>query len=328
MNYGSRLVRIAAAWLLALLLAIAAAVITIGMVNANYFSPQQPVRDYFAALEKGDGAKALGLLHAQLSNASPAVLDGPGLTAATKDLKDVHIGKPQSLPAGQVKIGVDYTLAGHADHTDFTLEPAGQQWMYFNTWRFIPTTLPTLDVSIVNAHRAQLNGVPVAMPGGKNKFALLFPGVYTAGYSSPYFSAPPSDAAVTGPGTKPAAVTLATAPTGALQAAVSDKIHEFLDNCTKSAVLQPTGCPLGTSTDNRITSAVKWTIVEYPKVSISAYNGGWVMAPLSVKAEVAYTQQRLDNGAIENVKTTHDFAFSATLKVSDTSVTVTPQVQY
>ena len=49
------LVRIAAGWLLGLMLAIAGAVVAINVVNNTVASPQQPVREYLDALKSGDG---------------------------------------------------------------------------------------------------------------------------------------------------------------------------------------------------------------------------------------------------------------------------------
>ncbi len=52
------LVRIAAGWLMGLMLAVAGAVLAINLVNDSIASPQQPVREYLDALQKGEGEKA------------------------------------------------------------------------------------------------------------------------------------------------------------------------------------------------------------------------------------------------------------------------------
>ena len=53
------LVKIAAVWLLGLMLAVAGAIVSINLVNDSIAGPQQPVREYLSALQKGDGEKAL-----------------------------------------------------------------------------------------------------------------------------------------------------------------------------------------------------------------------------------------------------------------------------
>ncbi|MFI5084623.1 MAG: hypothetical protein ACHP7K_01700 [Actinomycetales bacterium] len=311
-----------------MLLAVAAAVVTIQLVNTTYFSAQQPVRDYLQAMRDGNGPKALGLLRADLPAASPALLDGNALKGATKDLKDVTIGDPQPLADGKERVGIDYQLAGTAGHTDFTLEPAGREWLFFGTWRFVPSALPTVDVSVVNQTQARINGVPVAMPGGRNSFSMLFPGRYTSTYNSQYFQAPGVDVTVTGPQSRPAAVALATAPTQELLSQVDNRIHAYLDGCAKAQVLLPAGCPLSASSDNRVVGPVQWSILTYPKVAISAYGGHWVMAPMSVKAQVSFKEELLSNGNVHNVRTAADFAFTARLGIGNDVVTVTPEVQY
>ena len=49
------LVKIAAVWLLGLMLAVAGAIVSINLVNDSIAGPQQPVREYLSALQKGDG---------------------------------------------------------------------------------------------------------------------------------------------------------------------------------------------------------------------------------------------------------------------------------
>lgn len=328
MKNGSGLKKIAAGWLLALILAVAAAVITISLVSANSYGPQQPIRDYLQALQDGDGAKALGLLRANVPAANPALLDGDGLKAAAAQLSDVHIGNPEAQDGGRVKVNVSYTLAGAAQSTDFTLEQTGKQWLFFSTWAFVPAPLPTLDVSVVNEDQASVNGVPVNMPAGRNRFAVFYPGQYKASYQSKYFQAPEVTTTVSAAGTQPAPVSLATGPSPALVKEVGAKIHQYLDSCAKQQVLLPAGCPFSDRTDNRVVGPIQWSIASYPKIGISAYGGHWVMAPLTVKAQVAYREQQLFTGAVSDVKKAQDFGFTAKLDVTDSGVSVTPVVDY
>ncbi|MCZ2403128.1 hypothetical protein IV498_08015 [Paenarthrobacter sp. Z7-10] len=328
MHNRSGLVKIAAGWLLGLLLAASAAVITIQLVNTNYFGPQQRVQEYLQALHDGDGAKALGLLQATVPDANAAVLDGEGLKAAAAGTSNVHLGNPASQPDGRVKIDVDYTIDGTALSTNFLLEPTGTRWLFFTSWDLVPTTLPTLDVSVVNETQAALNGVQVNMPSGRNSFAVFYPGRYTAEFQSQYFRAPAVTSTVSSANGKPAAVALDTEPTSALLTQVNSKVHQYLDGCAKQEVLLPAACPFSNRTDNRVLGPINWSVVSYPKINISAYGGKWVLAPLTVTAQVDYKEQQLYSGAISEVKTAQDFGFTAKLKVSETGISVTPVVEY
>ncbi|WP_427015686.1 hypothetical protein ACQCSX_12765 [Pseudarthrobacter sp. P1] len=311
-----------------LILAALAAVATISMVNSNYFGPQQGVRDYFSALHAGDGAKAMGLLRATVPAANAAMLDGDGLKTAAAAIEDLHVGNPRQGPGSHSTVTATYKIDGASLTTDFELEPGPRHWLFFDSWRFVPSTLPTIEVSVVNEQQALVNSVPVNMPHGKNSFAVFYPGRYQSEFRSVFFQAPPVVRTVASSNTRAPAVALATGPTTALTGQVSDKLHEYLDGCAAQTVLLPTDCPLSNHSDNRILSTVKWSILDYPKVDISAYGGTWVLAPLTVKARVEYQEQELFTGKVSDVKTAEDFGFSAKLTVTDNSVTVTPVVSY
>ncbi len=328
MKNGTPLIRIAAGWLLGLMLAVAAAVITISVVNTNHFGPQQPVREYFQALHDGNGAKALGLLKPTTPTANPAVLDGEGLSSAAAHLSDLRVGDPQPDAGGKVTVRASYSVDGVQKSTDFQMEPAGKQWLFFSVWSFVPAPLPTLDVSVVNETTASLNGVTVKMPAGRNSFAVLYPGQYTAAFASDLFQAPAVSTTVTSAAIRPPAVDLATAPSAKLLSAVNDQLQQYLDGCAKQQVLLPADCPLSNHSDNRILSPVLWNIESYPKVSISAYGGDWVIAPLTVTAQVSYQEQQLYTGEVSQVKRAQNFGFTAKLTTAGSNVTVTPVVNY
>ncbi|MCQ9164749.1 hypothetical protein [Arthrobacter sp. STN4] len=328
MKNGAPLIKVAATWLLILMLAIAAAIITITVVNTNSFGPARTVENYLDALRAGNGAKALGLLHGRVPSANAAVLDGPGLARSQQDLKDVKVGDPVAGPDHSQKVTVSYTIGGQALSTDFKLAQGPKRWLFFDTWSIVPTTLPVLDVSVVNANQASVNGVDVNMPNGKNSFAVFYPGSYSADYKSPLFAAPAVQRSVTDPLVSVPAVTLATGPTGELLSQVGSTIHKYLDACAKQTVLMPANCPMSAATNNRVVSAVKWSIVDYPQVSITPYGGKWIMAPLTVRAQVQYQEQDLFTGAVAPFMHAEDFGFTAKLSIAGNTVGVTPVVSY
>lgn len=328
MKNGAKLIKIAAAWLLILMLAIAAAIVTIVLVNTNSFGPQKSVENYLAALREGNGAKALGLLNARVPDANSAVLDGPGLAKSQEALQDVKIGEPVSAPNNRKSITVTYTVDGAALKTSFTLSPGPKHWLFFDSWTITPTTLPTISVSVVNANQASINGVAVNMPDGRNSFGVFYPGSYETEYRSTLFAAPPVERNVTGPLEAVPAVALATGPTSELLSQVDASIHKYLDACAKQLVLMPANCPLSAATDNRVVSEIKWSIVSYPDITISPYGGGWILAPLTVKAQAEYSEQDLFTGLIAPVKTAEEFGFTAKLAIEGTTVKVTPMVNY
>lgn len=328
MKNGAKLIKIGAAWLLVLMTVIVAAIVTITVVNTTSFGPQETVRNYLHALRDGDGSKALGLLNARLPGANAAVLDGPGLAKSQEDLKAINVGDPVDAGDGHKSVTIDYTVDDSPQSTNFLLEPGPKHWLFFDSWSMVPTTLPVINVTVVNANQASVNGVHVNMPAGKNSFAAFYPGSYTAEYRSALFAAPAVTRTITSPIESVPAVALATGPTSELLSQVDATLHKYLDACATQTVLMPTDCPMSAATNNRVTSPVKWTVVDYPTVTITPYGGKWIMAPLAVKAQVEYQEQNLFTGVVAPVQTAEEFGFTAKLSVSANTVSVTPVVSY
>lgn len=325
---GTQLIKIAAAWLLVLMLALAVSIVTISVVNDRDFGPEKTVSTYLKALKDGDGAKALGLLQAKVPGANAAALDGEALAKSQEGLDDVTIAEAVPAANKQKRVTVSFSVNKQAYSTDFLLVPGPKHWLFFDSWTMAPSTLPVLNVSVVNANQASINGTEANMPDGKNSFAVFYPGRYELEYRSPLFSAPPVVRTVNSATESAAHVSLTTGPTSDLLSQVDGTIRKYLDACAKQAVLMPTGCPMSSATDNRVVSPVEWTIEEYPAISITPYGGQWIMAPLKVKAQVAYQEQNLFTGLVAPAKVPANFGFTAKLTITGNNVVVTPVVDY
>ncbi|WP_461188203.1 hypothetical protein [Arthrobacter sp. Z4-13] len=326
------LVRIAAGWLLGLMLAVAGAIVAINLVNNTVASPQQPVREYLAALQSGDGGKALGLLRATVPPSDAAMLDGTALQTAASRFTNVNVGEAEERPGGQVMVPMEYTIDGSQLRTEFALQKTGTEWIFFNTWAFVPSRLPTIDVTVVNASEATVNGVDVNMPNGRNSFAVFYPGEYEATVNGEYFSAPASRATVTTRDVPVAPLNLLTQATDDLKTDVAAKVKEFLDGCAAQAVkeqkLQP-DCPFYYASNNRVQDGtIKWSVTEYPNVAIEPFDGRWVVAPLDGKAKVEALQQNLFTGAWYPLDEEVDFSFTTRLDVAGDTIKVTPLLSF
>ena len=275
------LVRIAAGWLLGLMLAVAGAIVAVNLVNNSVASPQQPVREYLDALQKGEGEKALGLLRASVPHSNAAMLDGTALQTAASRISNVKFGDAEERGGNQVMVPMDYTIDGSELRTEFLLERPARNGCSSTSGRSCPPPCRSVDVTVVNANEATLNGVPVNMPNGRNSFAVFYPGEYEASLNGEYFSAPPTSATVSGRDVPAAPLNLLTEATEELKDAVGSKVKEFLDTCAaeadKQQKLQP-DCPFYHATNNRVVDGtINWSITEYPRSasSPSAAAGWW-----------------------------------------------------
>ncbi|MFP5315175.1 MAG: hypothetical protein ACLGHS_07335 [Actinomycetes bacterium] len=325
---SSRLIRVLAAWLGGLMLAVAAAITTVTLVNTHVYGPHQQVESYLEALRQGEGERALGLLNATVPDANAALLDGPALQRATRGVENVEVGTPRPAGDNRVEVDVSYTIADTEHTTAFLLERTGTEWLFFNRWEFVPSALPTLEVSVINQNEATLNGTRVLMPEGRNRFAVFYPAEVEAHYTSEYFAAPAQTAAVTDRRQAPTRINLATAATPALSEAVAAQLKTFLDTCAEQTVFQPANCPFGFETENRVAGPIDWSITEYPEVRIEPFNGDWIISPLTGTVLLETRLQDLFTGIIEPVSVPQEFGFTARLAVTEEGITVTPVVEY
>jgi hypothetical protein len=320
-------VKVLAAWLLALMLTVAGFFAAVSALNGGMYGPEQQVKDYFAALKDGDGARALGVLNATVPEADAALLNGPALERAAEAVKQVRVRDAEEAADGNVEVPVTYSIQGAEHTTRFTLEKTGTDWFFFSTWEFVPAALPTVDVSVINLNEAQLNGSRVALPKGSGRFASFYPVEIEGRFDSDYFTAPAQSIQVTDRTAAPA-LALSASATDRLTQAVDAEIREFLDGCAGQTVFQPTNCPFNFQTAARLAGDISWSITDYPAISIQPHDGGWVLAPLTGTATLKTRLQDLFTGAVSDVTARRPFEFTAQLQISGSSVSVTPVVTY
>ncbi|MDO4918203.1 hypothetical protein [Kocuria sp.] len=326
MERSDRIVRAVGAWFFLIVLAVAAAAVTIALVNKYQYGPETDVREYFKALQDGDGGKALGLLNARVPDSNPALLDGEALKQAGSHLADVQVSTVSS-DGDHAVVRATYRLDGRDASSEFTLHPAETQWGFFTVWDFDPSTLPTMTVTMPGSTAVDINGASVALKNSSRDFAVFYPGIYTGSYSSPMISADPREVAVSD-ATARTTMELTAVPSAKLKQQVDQQVHEHLDACAGQDSLYPSGCPFSFEFPGRIQDRVTWRITDYPAPQPQL--GGphadrWSLPDSRGTAHIEFTAVDLYDGHTTKVSEDVPFTFAADLKVSGERVSVTPR---
>lgn len=319
--------RVAAIWAAALVVLAVIAFAAITLANHRVFGPAQKVEELQSHLTQGEGAAALGLLNAKVPKGNALLLDGEGLKAASADIKEFTVGKPEGVAGSKdvVTVMASYSVHGGKQQTTYKLERTGRHWMFFDEWSFVPATLPTVAISANTTNEVVVNSQPAPLVKGKTNVPVFVPAVIDTGFTTAHFSADSRGLAVTEFAKKPTAVKLRTKPTKKLYDEVNKQLAGYLDTCAKQQVLMPAGCPMSYSTSARVRSeSIHWSILDYPSAEIVAVDGSWALRPLRVKTRLEVTEQDLRTGRYTENTVDKGFGFTADLNVSTTKVRVTP----
>lgn len=326
MEQTDRVLKAVGAWLFLIVLSVAAAAVTIALVNKYQYGPETDVKAYFDALQAGDGAAALGALNAEVPDSNAALLDGEPLEAAAEKLDDVEISTVSST-SDQAVVRADYTLDGQEHSSEFTLHPADTQWGFFTVWDFDRTTLPTMHVTMAGSTAVDINGESVALTDSARDFAVFYPGIYTGSYTSPMVTAEPEQTLVTDPDAE-TDLTLDASPSDELKSQASEQIKTYLDTCAEQDTLYPAGCPFSYEFSGRVQDSVKWSIIEYPttEIRLSGPNvDRWGLMDAPGTAKIEFISVNLLDGKTSQVSEEVPFTFKGTLEVTEEEATVTPR---
>lgn len=311
-------------WLLGVLTAVVIALSSLALINRLVYGPGGQVRAYFAAVREGDGSKALGILGAQVPDASAAMLDGEALRASFAGLEDLETVDTVMLDGGErATVTVSYRVGEESYTSDFNLHKVGSHWGVFDRWAIDREVLPTVHIDAAALSAATLNGSKVSVKGGAQDFAVTFPGVYTVTYESALYSSASDTAVVTGDEGTPD-LDLSLEPSETALASVNQQIKTYLDTCAAQSSLYPAGCPFEYSFDGRVSGGLAWTITDYPTPDVTLAGGKWSLGKSSGTAEVSFTALDLYTGDTKEVTGQVDFALAGSLTAGDEAVIFTP----
>jgi len=230
-------------------------------VSATFFTPQRAVTGYFDALAARDAGKALSYL---------APIQTSNLLLTDAVLKHEGYGPPANITVGEVPgegdervVPVSFELDGKVHRLDVYVRRAeSRTFGVFRGW-VIGGGLSTVDVVAPRGVRPTINGV--AIPESARTLPA-FPGQYRMGIvDSPMLEVRETTATVTG---RHSMIRLIPALKDSVRAEVEAQAKSYVDECAKSAKLEPDGCPFSVFAFSTVTG-VKWTITTYPTLTVT-----------------------------------------------------------
>lgn len=296
--------------------------------------------------------------------AATSLLQGEPLRAGMTALGELTVDRGEDAPDGRsTQVTVAYAVDGQEHSTGFTVEHTGRDWLFFDRWRLAAVPVQTVRVAPANLPPEAASGPVTAVVNGVEAplvpedsedtqdsgastdseapeapgqgFAVLPPLVVDAEYESTYLAADPTrlvvDQAAPAEPTEPVALELPLRYTDAVAGEVNRQLDAYLAGCTEQKVLQPSGCPLGYDTVNRIPpDSIQWSVSGDPEATVvplpAEGEDPTVMEPLEAVAELTLQEIDLVSGEQQPVVHRAPFTLEADLAVTAESVRLTPRL--
>jgi hypothetical protein len=302
-------------------LLLVAAACAVGSLNREIFSAKGFVSSYLHALERHDAVSALSM--PGVVPEAEDVPEGVSLallrSSALGNIADIVILDEAAQPDGTRIVTASYTINSQPAQGMFRVTPRDNSLLVFENWAFATPPLGTITVNVLHdtvfdvgtsglidlrtTHPATADAdadadadtVPVF--GDTGVFAAFAPGAYTFGHTSSLLTAKNSTVTVTAPRVD-VDVTVDVQANEAFTADVQKEVNAFLDQCVTQVVLQPTGCPFGYQTGNRLVGEPAWSVVTYPVINVIPGETGWVVRTSVAQVELTGELQSLFDGSV------------------------------
>lgn len=298
----------------------------------QFYSPSAFVQRYLELLSTGRAADALRVPGVAVDL---ALLEDAGIDAGASEallrrsalapLTDVSVTSVQKND-GTYQVAVSYEAAGVGGQTTFAIEQDGWIGVAPN-WRFARSPLAEIELTLRGSDSFKVNGFEMdrrqvsahgadASPLDPVHLLVFTPGVYSVTVDTAISSTPGvSVLADTSLARTP--VDVQAQPTKKFTEVVQTRVEEFLAECAKQEVLQPTSCPFGLEVQNRLApgSMPKWSISEQPKVSVVPDGANWAIPATEAVARIDVDIQSLFDGSVRTVSEKVPFQVNGTIVI-------------
>lgn len=263
----------------ALVLALVASIIAVGQINSRFYGPDGVVRSYLSKLSSGDAEGALALADVDVPVEERTLLTNEVLSNAAARPDSISITDTE-VDGDTAVVTAEFDLGGSKSDVTMDVRKVGKRGIFFNDWRLASPGLGQVVVETPNLSQVNVNGVTVPTADGMLSLPA-FPALYTVSLadSSDYLEADEvqtraffeGNSAEGAGGELPV---LQATPTQAFTDEVNKQVRSLLDSCAGTAETEPAGCPFGSrSASYSDVTNVKWSIEEYPDISLSDSGG-------------------------------------------------------
>lgn len=283
----------------------------IGSLNRDVFGARAFVSSYLHSLERHDAASALAMPGVVPTAAN--MPEGVSLellrSSALGTITDIEILDDAAQPDGTDIVTATYTVNGQPAQGMFRVNHVDNSFLVFENWAFVTPPLGSLTVTVMHDTvftvgtsglidlRTTHPKTDAAVFGDSGTFLAFAPGAYTFGHTSSLMTA--KNVTATLPGPRAAAAVIVDVEANAkFTDDVQSEVNDFLDTCVTQIVLQPTGCPFGYQTGNRLVGDPTWSVLDYPVVSVVPGETGWVVRNAIAKVELTGELQSLYDGSV------------------------------
>lgn len=281
---------------------IAAAAITISVLNTTAFGPQAKVEDYLKAIAAGDAKLATSLVAPDPSivdtgddatdEASPApdpdadadadaeepaavdpkaLLTNEVLKAADERITDPKVGRVSSRN-GEASVEVSYELAGKRYEDRVTLKSEGKQFLFFDQWKLDSSLVGSINVYTgLGSTAFSVNGIN--FDGATDESLFAYPAVYTiAPPESKYLAGDAQTVTLTSytAGEGSAFIDINVTATEALTTEVTTQVVAMIEKCLEATTLDTTCGVMPSWQQEQFTSVgpVTWTLTSPPVIEV------------------------------------------------------------
>lgn len=281
---------------------IAAAAITISVLNTTAFGPQAKVQDYLKAIAAGDAKLATSLVAPDPSivdtgddatddaSAAPdadadadadaeaptavdpkALLTNEVLKAADERITDPKVGRVTSRN-GEAFVEVTYELAGKQYEDRVTLKSEGKQFLFFDQWKLSSSLVGSINVYTgLGSTAFSVNGIN--FDGATDESLFAYPAVYTiAPPESKYLAGDAQTVTLTSytAGEGSAFIDINVTATEALTTEVTAQVVAMIEKCLEVTTLDTTCGVMPSWQQEQFTSVgpVTWTLTSPPTIEV------------------------------------------------------------